>query len=54
MRVMSKAIQAPVLTFIPFQYDVLSHRSKGVFLLKHPTHQYSTIINKVAQTLSKW
>jgi MinD-like ATPase involved in chromosome partitioning or flagellar assembly len=50
----SKAIQAPVLTFIPFQDDVLSHRSKGVFLLKHPSHPYSGIMLKVAETLTKW
>ncbi|MBN2336779.1 MinD/ParA family protein [Candidatus Bathyarchaeota archaeon] len=50
----SKAIQAPVLTFIPFLDDVLSYRSKGVFMLSHPTHQYSQVIAKVAKTLSKW
>lgn len=50
----SKAIQSPVLTFFPFQNDVLSHRSKGVFLLKHPTHPYSQRIQKVAKTISKW
>jgi len=50
----SKAIQAPVLNFIPFQDDVLSHRSKGIFMLKHPNHPYSATITKVAETLSKW
>ncbi len=50
----SKAIQSPVLTFFPFQNDVLSHRSKGVFMLQHPTHPYSKTIQKVAQIISKW
>ncbi|MCB2171649.1 MinD/ParA family protein [archaeon] len=50
----SKAIQSPVLTFFPFQNDVLSHRSKGVFMLNHPTHPYSQGIQKVAKIISKW
>jgi len=34
--------------------EVLNHRNRGVFLLKHPNHPYSGIMLKVAETLIKW
>ena len=50
----SKAIGVPVLALIPFYNDVLSHRSKGVFVLRHPKHPFSSIIYGVAKTISSW
>ena len=50
----SKALGAPVLALIPFYNDVLSHRSKGVFVLKHPSHPFSNVIQSIAKTISSW
>jgi len=54
MEDVSNAIKAPVLGLIPFYDEVLSHRSKGVFILKHPKHLFSRSIWKVAETISRW
>lgn len=50
----SNAIKAPVLGLIPFYDEVLSHRSKGAFILRHPKHVFSTTIYDIAKTISSW
>ncbi len=50
----SKTLGVPVLGVIPFYDEVLAYRSKGVFLLQHPQHNYSLQIMRLAKTLSSW
>lgn len=47
----SKLVKAPVVAVIPFYEEVLSHRSRGVFVLKHPKHPFTSRIIKLAETL---
>ena len=50
----SRTMGIPTLALIPFYNEVLSHRSKGVFVLKHPAHPFSEVIYEVARTVSSW
>ena len=47
----SKLVKAPVVAVIPFYEEVLSHRSRGVFVLKHPRHPFTSRIVKLAETV---
>ena len=50
----SKYTGMPVLGLIPFYDEVLSNRSKGVFILKHPQHPYTSQVYQIAKTISSW
>jgi len=45
----SKLLGIPVIGVIPFYPEILQHRSKGVFILRHPRHPYTLHIKEVAE-----
>lgn len=53
----SQLVGAPVIGVIPFYPEVLEHRSRGVFVLKHPQHEYTkrilTLAKKVVSLTSR-
>ncbi len=50
----SKYTGMPVLGLVPFYEEVLSNRSKGVFILKHPQHPYTTQVYQIAKMIASW
>jgi len=44
----SKLLGVPVIGVIPFYPEILQHRSRGVFILRHPKHPYTLRIKAVA------
>ncbi len=44
----SKLLGVSVIGVIPFYPEILQHRSRGVFILRHPKHPYTLRIKKVA------
>jgi len=49
----SKLLGVPVIGVIPFYPEILQHRSRGVFILKHPKHPYAQRIKEIAEFIVK-
>lgn len=47
----SKLVNSSVIAVIPFYEEVLSHRSRGVFILSHPQHPFTARVAKLAEAL---
>jgi MinD-like ATPase involved in chromosome partitioning or flagellar assembly len=48
---LNRIFKVPVISEIPFDPDVHSSLSSGVFLLKYPEHTFSSMINSLTSTL---
>ncbi|OYT48311.1 MAG: CDP-3,6-dideoxy-D-glycero-L-glycero-4-hexulose-4-reductase [Desulfurococcales archaeon ex4484_42] len=49
----SKLLNVSVIGVIPFYPEILQHRSRGVFILRHPRHPYSRRIKEIADFIIK-
>jgi len=49
----SKLLGVPVIGIVPFYPEILQHRSRSVFILKHPRHQYTLKIKAIADFIVK-
>ena len=45
----SKLLGVPVIGVVPFYPEILQHRSRGVFILKHPKHPYTLRIKEIVE-----
>ena len=51
---LSRTLGMPIIGVLPFYNEVLAHRSKGVFVLHHPQHPYTSKVLQIAKTLNSW
>ncbi len=49
----SRLLGVPVVGVVPFYPEILQHRSRGVFILKHPKHPYTMRIKAIADFIIK-
>ncbi len=49
----SQFLGIPVIGLIPFYNEILQHRSKGVFILYHPRHPYTSRIKDITDFITK-